>query len=72
MADEVTLTEELYDRRDPNRPPVFIAPKGAKVPRALLVALGVEAPKPAAKARREEQVEDKAVKPAATKRAKKG
>lgn len=68
MADEITLDADLYDRRDPNRPPVFIASKGAKVSRALAEKLGVA---PAAKARKEAQVEDKAVKPATTKRTKK-
>lgn len=71
MSDEVILEAELYDRRDPNRPPVFIAPKGAKVPRAIAEKFGAVA---ATKARKEADVEDKAVKPAATKstRAQKG
>lgn len=69
MAEEVTLTEDLYDRRDPKRPPVFIASKGAKIPRALAEKFGLA---PAVKARKEAEVEDKAVKPAATaKRSKK-
>lgn len=63
MADEVTLTAELYDRRDPSRPPVFVAPAGAKVPRAIAQALGA-AVEPSAKARKEADVEDKSVKPA--------
>lgn len=70
MADEeVTLTEDLFDRRDPQRPAIFIAPRGTSVKRSVLEALGVAAP--AVKARREADVEDKALKPAATKRTKK-
>lgn len=64
MAEMTTLTEDLYDRRDPNRPPVFIAAKGAQVPTKVAELLGV---KPATKARKEAEVEDKAVKPAAAK-----
>ena len=70
MADEITLDEDLYDRRDPSRPAIFIAPRGAKVSRVTAEALGLKAAKPAAvKAVREIEVEDKAVKPAATKSA---
>lgn len=69
MADEVTLEEELYDRRDPNRPAIFIAPKGAKVSRAIAEKFGAKVP--AAKARKEAQVEDKALAPSSTKRTKK-
>lgn len=65
MADEVTLEAELYDRRDPDRPAVFIAAKGAKVPRELADKFGGVYTKPASvKARKEADVEDKAVKPA--------
>lgn len=72
MADEVILTDELYDRRDPGRPAVFIAPKGASVPKALADKFGGSYDKPAGvKARKETEVEDKAVKPASTKRVKK-
>lgn len=73
MSDDmITLTEELYDRRDPNRPPVFVAGRGAQVPRKLAEALGLKVEKPAVKARKEADVEDKAVKPATkTVRAKK-
>lgn len=66
MADEITLTEDLYDRRDPNRPPVFVAGKGQKVLRSVAEALGVAAP---AETKVRRDVEDKAVKPAATKTA---
>lgn len=65
MADEVILEAELFDSRDPQRPAVFIAPKGAKVPRELADKFGGVYAKPASvKARKEADVEDKAVKPA--------
>lgn len=64
MADEVTLSEDLYDRRDPNRPAIFIAGKGATVAREVAERFGVKVEKPAVKARKEAEVEDKAVKPA--------
>lgn len=40
MAEYVILTAPLYDRRDPNRPAVFIAPKNAKVPREMAEKFG--------------------------------
>lgn len=66
MSDEVTLTEDLFDTRDPKRSPVFVAGKGQTVPRRVAEALGVKL-EVATKARRGDMVEDKAVKPAATK-----
>lgn len=60
----VTLTEDLWDRRDPNRPAVFLFPKGASIPASVAALFGLA---PATKARKEAEVEDKAVKPAATK-----
>lgn len=62
----VTLTEDLWDRRDPNRPAVFLYAKGASIPAEIAAKFGL-VPAPASKARREEMVEDKAMKPAATK-----
>lgn len=38
----VTLTAPLYDRRDPNRPPVFIAPAGASIPQHVADLFGGE------------------------------
>lgn len=64
MADEVTLSEDLYDRRDPNRPAIFIAGRGSKVSRDIAERFGVKAEKPVVKARKEADIEDKAVKPA--------
>lgn len=65
MANTVTLTEDLWDNRDPNRPPVFLFPKGATIPAEIAAKFGLaSAPKPAAKAIKEDAVEDKAVKPA--------
>lgn len=40
MGEFVTLTAPLYDRRDPQRPPVFIAPKNAKVLREIADKFG--------------------------------
>lgn len=40
MAEYVTLTAPLYDRRDPKRPPVFIAPKNAQVLREIADRFG--------------------------------
>ena len=65
----IILTEPLYDRRDPNRPPVFIAAAGATVPASVAKALGVSVPA-AAKAVKVYDTENKAVKPAAKRAAK--
>lgn len=40
MVEYVILTAPLYDRRDPMRPAVFIAPKNAQVPRELAERFG--------------------------------
>lgn len=62
-----TCTEHVYDRRDPNRPAVFIAAKGEQIPFSAAVKLGLVKEAPAAKKVAESMVEDKAVKPAETK-----
>lgn len=70
MANLVKLTEELYDRRDPARPAVFLAPKNALVDKAFADKFDGKYDAPAAtKARKEADVENKAVKPAETKTA---
>ena len=58
-TDTVTLTEDLYDRRDPQRPPVFVASAGTPVRRDIAGLLGAVTPA-VGKARRVADVEDKA------------
>lgn len=65
MAEQmITLENDLWDNRDPNRPAVFLYAKGTAIPASIAAIFGLA---PATKARRENMVEDKAVKPAATK-----
>ena len=40
MTEYVTLTAPLYDRRDPNRPPVFIAASGQSIDREVADRFG--------------------------------
>lgn len=42
MTEYVTLTAALHDRRDPNRPPVFIAAAGAIIPKEIADRFGGE------------------------------
>lgn len=42
MTEYVTLTAPLYDRRDPNRPPVFIAAAGRSISREVADRFGGE------------------------------
>lgn len=62
-----TCTEHVYDRRDPNRPAVFIAAAGEEIPMAAAIKLGLVKEAPAAKAVKAVDVENKAVKPAEVK-----
>jgi hypothetical protein len=62
-----TCKEHVFDRRDPNRPAVFIAAAGEEIPFSAAVKLGLVKDEPAAKKVTEAMVEDKAVKPAETK-----
>lgn len=62
------LTEPLWDRRDPNRPAVFVAAEGEEIPYRTAIKYGlVKEDEPAAKKVAPAQVENKAVKPAETK-----
>ncbi|CAB4218419.1 hypothetical protein UFOVP1608_27 [uncultured Caudovirales phage] len=82
MSDTFTLKEDLYDRRDPLRPPVFVAGKGEKVTMHTATVFGLvsksaakrvdltpsdEPEDVAVKAVKAEAVENKAIKPASTK-----
>lgn len=61
MAEEyVTLTERVYST-DPDRPRYVVFYEGQTVPRNILAKYGYAAP--AAKARKQNTVEDKAIKP---------
>ena len=62
-----TCKEHVYDRRDPNRPAVFIAAAGEEIPWSAAVKLGLVKDEPAAKAVKPAEVENKAVKPAEAK-----
>lgn len=60
-----TCPEHVYDRRDPNRPAVFIAAAGEEIPMSAAIKLGLVKEEPVAvKAVKAVDVENKAVKPA--------
>lgn len=74
MNELYTCTDRIYVDDPKGGPRIFIAGKGDQIPMAQAVALGLaKAEKPAVKARKIEDVENKAVKPSAagTKSAKK-
>lgn len=64
MGKTFKTTSEVYHYQD-GKPPVFIAGKGVEIDYALAVKLGLV--KEEAKARKADDVENKAVKPASKK-----